>query len=281
MQFLNPTNDFAFKQIFGNEKKKYILISFLNSVLRLPEHQQITAVSLLPSHQVPRMLGSKETILDVRCLDQSGAEYIVEMQVLPKEFFDKRVLYYAAKAYSQQLNIGEGYKLLKPVVFLGILNFKFTEDPHYISTHSIHNIETKEHLLQDFRFTFAELPKFHKTLTELTTIEDKWLYFLKHAQELTIIPEVIYETAIRAAFEIINTEYWNKDSLHLYDMRGIYREDEINQVTYGYKKGRVEGRVEGQLETQYEIARLMLAKQIPLNIIAECTGLSIETISQV
>jgi hypothetical protein len=33
MTFADPTNDIAFKKIFGDEKKKYILISFLNAIL--------------------------------------------------------------------------------------------------------------------------------------------------------------------------------------------------------------------------------------------------------
>ncbi len=89
MQFLNPINDLAFKKIFGNEQKKYILISFLNSILELSTQEQITEVTLLNSNQAPHLPDAKETILDVRCHDQTGAEYIVEMQVLPEAFFDK------------------------------------------------------------------------------------------------------------------------------------------------------------------------------------------------
>jgi len=276
MQFLDPTNDFAFKIIFGDDKKKHILISFLNSVLQLPAQQHIQDVVILNSHQVPRLKGAKESILDVRCYDQMGAEYIVEMQVIPQEFFDKRVLYYAAKAYSQQLDKGQEYNLLKPVIFLGILRFEFTQDPHYLSTHCIHNVETKEHVLRDFRFTFAELPKFNKTESELNTVEDKWLFFLKNARSLKAIPEVIVEQAIREAFEIVNAEYWDKDTLELYTMRNIYVQDEIHRVGYGYKKGRLEGRLEGQSETQHNIARSMLAKGMSLEVTAEFTGLPID-----
>jgi hypothetical protein len=35
MKFADPKNDVAFRKIFGNEAKKVILISFLNSVLNL------------------------------------------------------------------------------------------------------------------------------------------------------------------------------------------------------------------------------------------------------
>ncbi len=39
------------------------------------------------------------------------------------------------------------------------------------------------HELKDFFFTFLELPKFNKTIAELSTMEDKWMYFFKHATQ--------------------------------------------------------------------------------------------------
>lgn len=275
MQFLDPTNDLAFKKIFGNENKKYILISFLNSVLHLPPGQQIVEVTLLNPYQAPQLPGAKESILDVRCHDQTHSEYIVEMQVLPQEFFDKRVLYYAAKAYSQQIHSGDHYDRLRPVIFLGIINFEFTTDPHYLSAHCIHNIETKEHVLQDFHFTFAELPKFNKTESQLHTVEDKWLYFLKYAEKLTTIPAVIGEAAIQDAFEIVNKLRWDKESLHLYEMRNIYVQDEINRVGFGYNKGLIEG----QRKSQYQIAYTMLGAGISPENVAKLTGMALSEVN--
>lgn len=281
MQFLDPTNDLAFKKIFGNENKKYILISFLNSILQLPAHEQITEVTLLNPNQAPHLPGAKETILDVRCHDQTGAEYIVEMQVLPEEFFDKRVLYYAAKTYSQQLRTGQKYHQLRPVIFLGILDFKFTTEAHYLSTHCIHNVKTKEHILRDFRFTFAELPKFNKTESELQTVEDKWLFFLKYAKELTAIPEVIREAAIREAFEIVNTLHWDPATLDLYTRRNIGVQVETNRVLYGYNKGLKKGEARGEAKSQRAIARIartLLAEGVALETVVKCTGLSLDEV---
>ncbi|RKZ74978.1 MAG: hypothetical protein DRR19_29665 [Candidatus Parabeggiatoa sp. nov. 1] len=44
MGFVNPKNDIAFKKIFGNEKKKEILISFLNAVLDLKGIKEIKEI---------------------------------------------------------------------------------------------------------------------------------------------------------------------------------------------------------------------------------------------
>jgi len=293
MHFLDPTNDFAFRRIFGNEKKPAILISFLNSILHLYDDKAIEHITILNPYQVPRIKDSKETILDVRCQDGEGAEYIVEMQVLNKAFFDKRVLLYVSKAYANQLDSGEQYGELVPVTFLGILNFNFTEKEHYISTHIIHEVETNEHIFRDFQFTLAELPKFEKAEDELKTIEDKWLYFLKHAKELNAVPDNMQEQVIQDAFEIANQANWNKQELETYGKQGILIEDQIQQVQYGKQEGREEGLTEGReegreegltegrKERNMEIAKNLLAKGIGSDLIAEVTELSITDIEKI
>ena len=63
-------------------------------------------MKLANPYQVPRTKDLKETILDVRCVDQAGKHFIVEMQVAPDDSFEKRVLMYNSKAYVQQLGKG-------------------------------------------------------------------------------------------------------------------------------------------------------------------------------
>jgi predicted transposase/invertase (TIGR01784 family) len=160
MQFADIKNDIAFRKIFGNENKTEILISFLNAVLKLEVAKKITWVEILNPYQVPIVLGAKSTILDVKAKDKAGNEYIVEMQVTDKLGFAKRVVYYSAKSYSAQLNVGEDYYKPKPTIFIGILNFEFLETTHYLSRHLILDAETHEHKLKDLDFNFIELPKF-------------------------------------------------------------------------------------------------------------------------
>lgn len=55
MKFVDVKNDIAFRKIFGNEKKKVILISFLNAVLGLEEQDRVKDVTLLNPFQLPRI----------------------------------------------------------------------------------------------------------------------------------------------------------------------------------------------------------------------------------
>ena len=91
MKFADPKNDVAFRKIFGNEAKKVILISFLNSVLNLEGDKKIIHLDFLTAFQLPRITGLKTSIIDVKVKDQMGNTYLVEMQLSEAIGFDKRV----------------------------------------------------------------------------------------------------------------------------------------------------------------------------------------------
>jgi predicted transposase/invertase (TIGR01784 family) len=227
MKFADIKNDIAFRKIFGNENKTEILISFLNAVLKLEGTKKITWVEILNPYQAPIVLGAKSTILDVKAKDKAENEYIVEMQVTDKIGFAKRVVYYTAKSYSAQLNVGENYYQLKPTIFIGILNFEFLETTHYLSRHLILDAETHEHKLKDLDFNFIELPKFNKTEQELTTLIDKWVYFIKNAEDLSVIPAHIDDEGLKSAYMEADRHTWSKADLEAYEYAMMRETDEI------------------------------------------------------
>ncbi|MEA1916840.1 MAG: Rpn family recombination-promoting nuclease/putative transposase, partial [Campylobacterota bacterium] len=188
MKFADPKNDLAFKKIFGDENHKNILISFLNATLDFKDEKAIVDVTLANPYQVPRIPDLKETILDIKATNKMGETFIVEMQKKDLGDFTKRSLYYTSKAYVSQLPKGNDYTVLKKVYFIGILNFNIFDNVNYISRHLIINQETNSQDLDDFEFSFIELPKFEKELHTLNCILDKWIYFIKNASNLSMIP---------------------------------------------------------------------------------------------
>ena len=129
-RFLDPKNDFAFRQIFGTEKNKDILIHFINDILGLQGKDEVKEVTFLRTHQDPEIAMYRQSIVDVLCQDQNGVQFILEMQVSRHGGFEKRAQLYAAKAYSRQI-IKEDehhkklavYAKLKGVIFLAIADF--------------------------------------------------------------------------------------------------------------------------------------------------------------
>jgi predicted transposase/invertase (TIGR01784 family) len=100
MRYLDPKNDLVFKKVFGQHAN--ILLSFLNALLPLDEGQVVQYIEYLPAEMVPDIPVIKNSIVDVRCIDNRGRQFIVEMQMLWTDSFKSRVLFNASKAYIRQ-----------------------------------------------------------------------------------------------------------------------------------------------------------------------------------
>ena len=268
MQFADIKNDIAFRKIFGNETKTGILISFLNAVLKLEGNKQIVWVEILNPYQLPRMAGSKTTILDVRAKDQNGNFYIVEMQVTDRAGLDKRIVYYGAKSYAAQLDAGENYYQLKPVIFIGILDFEYMQNPHYLSRHLILDADTHEHKLKDLEFTFIELPKFNKSEAELENLTEKWIYFIKNAGDLELIPAGVNDEGLKSAYEEADRHTWTKEELEEYGYAQMRETDEITREMLVVENRNI------------EIAGNLLKSNLPDEEIARYTSLTVERVRE-
>lgn len=262
MKFVDVKNDVAFRKIFGNENKKVILISFLNAVLGLEGQNRIKEVTLLNPFQLPRLAGEKSSIIDVRAVDEKGATFIIEMQIAEPDGFDKRVLYYTSKDYAGQINSGDDYPLLRPVYFIGILNFDFFIGVDYLSSHSIIDEATGENGFKDLKFRFIELKKFNKKVHELKNIIDKWTFFIKNAEDLEVIPDNVDDEGLKEAYEEAAQHNWTREAYDAYIYSGIREQDE---------KGRIELAEKRRIE---RVIKQLHQNNIPLNIIAISVELS-------
>ena len=241
MKFVDVKNDVAFRKIFGNENRKETLISFLNAILDFHGDQRISQVNILNPYQLPKLKGGKVTIIDVKATDQAGRTYIVEMQVADIDGFDKRVLYYSSKSYSDQIKRADFYRKLRPVIFIGILDFEHTQNKNYISRSQVRDIETGEQIIKDMEFTFIELPKFTKELADLKTLTEKWVYFIKNAESLEVVPENINDEGLKSAYEEANIQTWTQEELDAYEYAFMREEDERARLDKAEMKGKVDG----------------------------------------
>ncbi len=268
MQFADIKNDIAFRKIFGNENKTEILISFLNAVLKLEGNKLIIWVEILNPYQLPRIAGSKTTILDLRAKDQAGNSYIVEMQVTDKKGLDKRITYYSAKGYASQLDASEDYYKLKPVIFIGILNFEYMQGSNYLSRHLILDAATHEHKLKDLEFTFIELPKFNKTEQELQTMVEKWIFFIKNAENLNVIPASVNDKGLQSAYQEADRHTWSKEELEEYEYARMRETDEVAEKLFVIEKN------------SRKIAKNLISLGLNDELIAKATDLTIEQIQE-
>ena len=126
--FADPKSDVIFKKIFGEKAHKRLLIELLNSLLELDEAHRIADIEYLTPEQQPQHPGLRLSILDVKCTDVAGTRYVVEMQIIEVEGFEKRVVYNACKAYTSQLGVGQDYPTLNDVIAITICDFVLWPD---------------------------------------------------------------------------------------------------------------------------------------------------------
>ncbi len=238
MKFISPKTDFAFKKIFGSIHSKNILISFLNAIV-YNNQNVIQSLEIINPYNPGVTNTIKETYLDVKAVLDNDSTVIIEMQVLNVEDFEKRVIYNLAKAYGSQLDVGQGYRKLKPFVGLTITDFVLFEDCEEIITKFRFKEEKKLFNYRDeLTLMFLELPKFKKKLSDLETLSDKWIYFIKSAPSLEVIPSSLGEVSeIEAALNIANRANLNNEELEEIQKEEILIEDRKGEISLARKEG--------------------------------------------
>ena len=299
MRFINPKIEFAFKKIFGSNESKPILISFLNAII-YDGNPTIADLEIIEPYLASRVQYLKDSYLDVKAGLAGGATVIIEMQVLNVESFAKRVVYNTAKTYSTQLIRGEGYFKLKPVIALRITDFEILDNDREVISHFV--FKEKKRLIDyvdpEIELIFIELLKFNKQLDELETLTDKWIFFMKNAPTLEIVPSTMETVSeIQQAFAIANETNLNPEELadleererYILDRQGILRKGIEKGLAQGREQGIAEGRKEGaeegpeeglalgMREKALEIARQLL-NVLDNQTISQTTGLSVEDI---
>lgn len=290
MRYLDPKADLTFKKIFGEHKD--LLISLLNALLPLADDEQIESAEYLSPELVPETYVGKNSIVDVRCRDVKGRQFIVEMQMLWTEAFKQRVLFNASKAFVRQLDKKRKYELLQPVYSLNLVNETFMKDypDEFIHNYSVvHELHSDE-IIEGLHFTFVELPKFQAHSLKEKKMAVLWLRFLteideqtKQApQELLDNPETckalkaVEESAMTQNELLAYEDFWDKlgaERLLFVDSNRINREE-------GRSEGRAEGRAEGIIEGCAKVAKNLLNLGMALDEVAKVTGLDIETIEK-
>ena len=249
MNFLDVKTDFAFKKVFGTVENKDILIEFLNTVVEFENDKKIVDLTIIDPYNIPMLKGMKDTFVDVKAKLDNDTTVIIEMQVLNNEGFEKRVLYNAAKNYSIQLDKGEDYHLLNPVIALNIVDFIMFDDTDKVITNF--KLLEKEKFIKytdDIELIFIELPKFKKELNELKNLKEQWLYFLKNADSLTMIPKE-FDNSIQKALNTVNEAGMSKEELEMQHKRkefiSVQKLAILKADKDGFKKGMEKGLEKG------------------------------------
>lgn len=298
MRYLDPKADLTFKKVFGEHED--LVISLLNALLPLRADEEVIEVEYLPAELVPDNPLRKNSIVDVRCVDAVGRQFIVEMQMVWSPEFLQRVLFNSAKAYVRQLDKGFDYSLLKPVYSLNLVNDIFEPQlPEYYHYFKLVHEEHTEKVIDGLHLVFVELPKFTPHSMSEKKMQVLWLRYLTEIKDGTEkIPQELLDNAETGkAISVLETSSYNDAQLASYDKfwdtisieKTLYNSGErrgreeglMEGEAIGMEKGRAEGMAEGRAEEKRKIASGMKQAGIPLETIAVITGLPLEEVKSI
>jgi predicted transposase/invertase (TIGR01784 family) len=272
--FADPKTDFVFQRVFTSRTDDHLtaLLGFLNDILQLDEPRRITSVALLPPEQRPKVSELKYSIVDVKCVDARGTTYVVEMQVLNVEAFEKRVVYNVAKAYTNQIGIGTAYPELNDVVGISVCDFELwpqREAPHVPMLSRWRMVEQESGAvgLPHLQFVFLELPKYAAGHAPERHV-DKWAYFFREAGNLMAIPEALRYPPLLDALEGARTARFSQEEWDAYIAAGMAIQNERGALSLARREGGVETRA-GDVLTVLRARGVEVPDAVRASILAE------------
>ena len=269
---LDPKMDFVFKNIFGSEKHPNILISFLNATLKPKD--LITEVEIKNTDLNKGYIEDKFSRLDVKATTSNNEIINIEIQLKNEYNMIKRSLYYWSKLYSEQLNEGEDYSLLKRTICINILNFKYLKTRMFHSVYRMKEIHTNEELSDIQEIHFIEIPKLEDGSDEKDMLV-AWIEFLKNPESEKVRSLEMSVDEIREAKDELIKMSNDDTQRELYEMRAKTLRDKISALNEAERKGIKKGREEGEKNKAVEIAKSLINLGLDKESIAKSTGLDL------
>ena len=150
---------------FTNRTKNVVkaLEGLCRAVLRLRPEDSIS-VTLQNPIELGTRIDNKEFILDLAIVINNMLFLNMEMQVYRETFWKERSLSHACRSFDQ-LNHGEGYGQILPVVHVGFLNYSlFPEYPEFFTTYELANTSCP-----DYSYLYSD--KLRISVVDLTQID--------------------------------------------------------------------------------------------------------------
>jgi len=274
-KYLSPKADLTFKLVFAEHKD--LMMSLLNALLPLAENAPITSIEYETPEMVPERDGGKNSVVDVRCKDALGRQFLVEMQMNWDDEFKKRVIMNASKAVMKQVGKAELFTLIQPVFSLNLLNDKMKGEAsdEFYHDYAILNVDHPERSLDYLRFVFVELPKFKPRNIMEKKMAVLWLRFLTEINEDTqeAPAELLENEDIRKALSIVEKSAMSEAQLYAYERFW----DEVNRSHVLKENSFKEGRAVERLAN----ARNLIKNGVPLDLVAKSLSLTEDELAMI
>ena len=293
-KLLKPKNDIVFQSLF-NQKNEKITKAFVEDLLE----EKVDKIIINETKELYREKPEdKLGILDLEVDINEEKKIDVEIQLIEKENFAERLLFYYAKLYGNEIKRGKTYESYKKVVIIAIIDFELE------ITKEIEKMETKWRIREDedTEIILTDALEIHiielsKTKREYETNKEnrkvQWMMFLDNPNTEEV--EKIMEENKEIKEAVVEVHKMSKDEKlrKLAELRekAIMDEKEIYSTGYhkgekiGYSQGKLEGEKtgysKGQKKEKIEIAKILKKKGMSKEEISEITKLKVEEIDPI
>jgi predicted transposase/invertase (TIGR01784 family) len=219
---IDPKVDCVFKALLGTEENRNLLVHFLNAILEHELNTPIITVDIINPHNDREFVDDKLSIVDVKARDADNQLYQVEIQMLNRSSLPARILYNWTDIYSQQLQSGNDYCLLRPTYSIWLLaEDLLSNTTDYANVYKMLNKEGKT-LLDHGGIWLLELNKF--IALQIQTEQQRWLQFFKCAEQFddTNLPDWMNTQEMRQAMTTLRQFSEKERNYHEYQARQNY-----------------------------------------------------------
>ena len=299
--------DWAIKRLLRNKANFGVLECFLTVLLG----EKIQIMEILESEGNQQREDDKFNRVDIKARNSKDEIILVEVQNTRELYYLERILYGVAKAITEHIDLGEIYANVKKVYSISILYFDIGQGNDYLyhgqnTFLGVHTGDCLKVTIKEEGAIIRKLPaeifpeyflirvnEFNKVA--VTPLEE-WIEYLKTG---TIRPDTTTPGLEEARQKLIYYNMNKADKL-AYDrhldalmiQNDVLSTAKLEGLEEGREEGRVEGREEGRVEGREEgimvgrqeekiaTARNLKSLNIPIAVIVQATGLSIDEIDR-
>ncbi len=287
-RFFNPFTDTGFKIVFGKEKDKIILISFLNALLEgRPFYELITDVRY-SDKEIPRDTVCERTAInDIHCTTQSGRHIILEMQLEAHDNFEDRMICYSCRAVEEQMRRGKWDFRLESVYSICFTNFMLPgAERRLVLDRAYCDLDTREPVSDRQRYLYIQLPVFvAQNTNECTSELERWIYSLKNMTQMKEIPFAARDEAFLRLQQVGEIESLTPEERRQYDMDqkqlSILHSIETSRLREGREIGIKIGEERGKALQLNETVNKLRSKGIADEMIASLLDMPLDIIADI
>lgn len=266
--YINLQSDFGFKYVFGSEKNKSALMTFLNVLFA--GRLTVTDVIFHDKEILPSEQEGKRIVYDVYCtfpstrsksdffpesqtMDSKGQletdyHFILEMQNIYTPPFEERIVYYSSKIISEQGKAGWNYEL-SPVFTIGIIDFNFSHlTPKLVRDIMLVDRESGEPLTDKIHIYFCSLKEVPEKWENCRTDLSQVLFIIKNMDNMDNTSIAYREGRYRDIFNAARSNTLNPEEIVAYSQSLEKLRDTRAGILFAADKARAEGRAEGIAE---------------------------------